>query len=146
MIEAEGSDPSQNLKQEESLTSTQLAQFFLLAVPLLSAPVAFYFNSQQAERYSLGLEFLIIGVLFMEFLLIVMINSDFFNFRGIYSKDRNEDRFEAIFVCLDCNEEMRFSIMGDVPVEIECYECGNRQEIQLNDAHDGIIHTDTLSP
>ena len=140
MMEAGGSNP------DKEISSTQLAQFFLLAVPLFSAPVAFYFNSQQAERYSLGLEFLIIGVLFLEFFLIVLINSEFFNYRGIYSKDKNEERFEATFACLDCKEEMRFSIVGDMLTELVCYECGNRQEIRLNNTHDGIIHTDTLSP
>ena len=70
--------------------STILAQIFLLAVPLLSAPVAFYFNSKQASNYSLGLEFLIIGVLVLEFLILVVLKSSFFRERNLpqFSLDR----------------------------------------------------------
>ena len=90
--------------------STILAQIFLLAVPLLSAPVAFYFNSKQASNYSLGLEFLIIGVLVLEFLILVVLKSGAFSERGIYPNSVSIERFEVSLICDKCGEHFRYSL------------------------------------
>ena len=137
--------PKETEPEKISMKSTTLAQILLLAIPLISAPVAFYFNSQRAENYSLGLEFLVIGILFLEFLIIVMINSRFLKYDGIYKKTKNE-RFEVFVECSNCKEGMRFSILSEVAQKIECYECGNSQRISLNQNQDGITHIETSSP
>ena len=126
--------------------STILAQIFLLAVPLLSAPVAFYFNSKQASNYSLGLEFLIIGVLVLEFLILVVLKSGAFSERGIYPDSVSIERFEVSLICDKCGEHFRYSLSEKEPNRVTCYRCGNSNVIRINDTYDGIIHTETPSP
>jgi hypothetical protein len=145
-MEAEKNSTDNDGEKPREGFSTQLAQIFLLAIPLLSAPVAFYFNSKQASSYSLGLEFLIIGILVLEFLILIVLKSEMFANRGIYSEEGLEDRFEVNLMCDICDEVFRHSLSADYPRNVSCYGCGNSREIQINDTYDGITHTETPSP
>ena len=139
-------DTENSEKEEGRDYSSQLAQIFLLVIPLISALVAFYFNSQQAESYSLGLEFLIIGILVIEFLLVALIKSGVLDYKGIYSDDPDIERFEANLICKKCNEELRFFLRANSSKKVECYECGNISEIKINEDYDGIVQIETPSP
>ena len=74
-----------------------------------------------------------------EFLIIVMINSRFLKYDGIYSKPIGW--LEVSAVCSNCKEGMRFSILNEVAQKIGmCYECGKFQRIILSIDQDGITH------
>ena len=136
---------SKNEKNESS-RSTELAQIYLLAIPLLSAPVAFYLNSTQSSSHSLGLEFLIIGVIVLEFIILVVLKSDISSNMGIFTDDVIEERFEAKLVCMRCKGELRKSLSIGNSRNIECVQCGNSGDFRINVDQDGIVQTDTPLP
>ena len=136
---------SKNERSESSM-STELAQIYLLAIPLLSAPVAFYLNSTQASTYSLGLEFLIIGVIVLEFIILVVLKSEISLDMGIFSDEEVEERFETKLVCESCNNTLRKSLTMDSPRKIECAQCGQYGMFRINANQDGIVQTETPLP
>ena len=100
--------------------------------------MAFYFNSKQASNYSLGLEFLIIGVLVLEFLILVVLKSGAFSERNLPQFSLDE-RFEVSLICDKCGEHFRYSLSEKEPNRVTCYSCGNSNVIRINDTYDGDI-------
>ena len=126
-------------------SSTIVAHIFLLAIPLFSAPAAFYYNSKQASTYSLGLEFLFIGVLVIEFGILVLLKSDIVRSKGMFSGISTEDRFEVRLLCRSCGNEFRHSLTGTLKI-VRCSRCDYGSQIRVNNSYDGIVQIDTPSP
>ena|GEM_PF-5972877 len=139
-----GNDEPADGSKSVSSQVNYLSHIFLLAIPLAAAPVAFYVNSTQSSSHSLGLEFLLIGVLVIEFGALVIMKSDIFNSKGVFRGDSSE-RFEVRLKCSKCSEYFRYSLTT-MPKQVVCPNCSFSSKIRVNDDYDGIVHMETPSP
>jgi len=113
------------VENKEKSSSAYMAQFFLIAIPLVVAPVAFYINSENTNNSSIGLEFLLIGVLVLEFgLLFITKNgiipipkSSMFDEEGIF-----EEKITILeLLCPQC--EKNFKIVKPENDVVKCHMC-----------------------
>ena len=90
--------------------------------------------------------FMFIGILVIEFGILVLIKSEIFQNRGIYSDSAAPERFEVKLACENCGVKFRYSLFHDSNRMVECSSCENRGSIRVNDSYDGIVQTETPPP
>ncbi len=106
-----------------------MAQIFLIAIPLIVAPVAFYINAENTNNSSIGLEFLLIGVLVLEFGLLIIAKN------GIIPIPKS-----SMFVG-DGKFDKNITI-----VKLSCPNCGNKFEVVKTDNEDIICRECNFGP
>ena len=105
-------------------STTFLPQIFLIAVPLVAAPFAFIVSGDYGGSSSLGLEYLLIGFLTLEFVILFLFNQSFFSVEPIFDGSEPVLEIEILNLsCLECSNEFETE-KRDVGVEITCPKCG----------------------
>ena len=110
-------------------SSNYLSQILLIAIPLISAPFAFLVGREYGNAGSLGLEYLLIGFLAVEFIILFLFNQKFFKIESSF--DGEEPVLEIVILnlsCLACNKQFETE-QREKGTEISCPHCGTTDEI-----------------
>ena len=106
-----------------SKSSSYLSQILLIAVPLVSAPFAFIVGGQYGNSASLGLEYLLIGFLTLEFVILFLFNQDYFKISPIFDGDPPVLEITMLsLTCLNCDKQFETEQRED-GTEVSCPYC-----------------------
>lgn len=118
---------SENFSPAKS--SNYLSQILLIAIPLISAPFAFLVGGEYGNTGSLGLEYLLIGFLTVEFIILFLFNQKYF--KVVSPFDDEEPVLEIVILnlsCLTCNKQFETE-QREKGIEISCPHCGTTDEM-----------------
>tara|TARA_B100001250_G_C19797352_1_gene789405 strand:- start:801 stop:1163 length:363 start_codon:yes stop_codon:yes gene_type:complete len=106
-----------------SKSSNYLSQILLIAIPLVSAPFAFILSREYGSSESLGLEYLLIGFLSLEFVILFLFNQKYFKINPIF--DGDDPVLEIVILsltCLNCDKQFETEQREDGD-EVDCPYC-----------------------